>query len=112
VRQLEALLLVRNDGARAWTAEEVSAELRSGLAWTLQQLEDLRAKRLLVAAAGPGGEPAYRYAPADRGLASIVDTVADLFSRRKTTVIRTIFGSADEHSLRSFSDAFRIRRDR
>jgi len=112
VRQLEALLFIRRGAGRAWTPEQVSAELRSGIGWTTQQLEDLRAKRLLEAAAGPHGEPAFRYAPADGRLAAIVDAVADLFTRRKTTVIRVIFGDADSDALRTFADAFRIRKER
>src|ERR1044072_2981542 len=46
VRQLEALLLLRAQ-RRSWSARDVSTELRSGVAWSEQQLEGLRAKGLL-----------------------------------------------------------------
>ena len=112
VRQLEALLLLRRDAERAWTPEEVSAELRSGVGWSARQLEDLRAKGLLEPTAATTGDPAFRYAPSTAGLRELADVVADLFARRKTKVIELIFGPGDTDSAQSFADAFRIRRDR
>ena len=88
VRQLEVLLHVRAGAPRAYAAEEVSAELRSGPAWTAQQLEDLRAKRLLEELRQQ--PPAYRYAPGEH--AALVDEVDRLFARRKPSVIELIFG--------------------
>jgi hypothetical protein len=110
VRQLDALLLLAEDARRPWRSEEVSGELRCGLAWTVQQLEDLTAKGLLEHSAGVGGEPAYRYAPSDHRLQAIVATVAELYQRRKTKVIALIFGESSRDSARAFSDAFRLRR--
>ena len=107
VRQLEVLLHVRAGAPRAYTADEVSATLRSGPAWTAQQLEDLRAKGLLEEVA-PQPPPAYRYAPG--GQAGLVDEVERLFTRRKPKVIELIFAGPDP--VRSFADAFRIRRER
>jgi hypothetical protein len=112
VRQLEVLLQLREDPGRAWTADEVSRTQRSSPAWAAQQLEDLRAKRLVDTAEGATGEPAYRYHPADGKLAGTVDTVADLFARRKTTVVALIFGDPSGDPVRSLADAFRIRRPR
>jgi hypothetical protein len=91
VRQLEVLLHVRAGAPRAYTADEVSAELRSGPVWTAQQLEDLRAKGLLEELREPPA--AYRYAPGDH--AALVDEVESLFARRKTTVIELIFGGPE-----------------
>jgi hypothetical protein len=112
VRQLEVLLHLRASD-RACTAEEVSRDLRSSPGWATQQLEDLRDKHLVTTAEGATGEPAYRYHPADGKLAATVSTVADLFARRKTTVVALIFGEPGSHDpVRSLADAFRIRRDR
>jgi hypothetical protein len=112
VRQLEVLLQLRETPSRAWTAQEVSESQRSSPAWAAQQLEDLRAKRLVDIAEGPTGEPAYRYHPADAALATTVDEVAGLFARRKTTVVALIFGDPGGDPVRSLADAFRIRRER
>ena len=107
VRQLEVLLLLRSEPGRSFEPREVSETLSSSPAWAAQMLEDLRDKRL-VAATGD----AYRYAPADAALASTVDTVADLYARRKTTVVSLIFGGPGDDPIRSLADAFRIRRER
>ena len=112
VRQLEVLLRLRAAPERAWTPHEVSEDLRSSAGWAAQQLEDLRDKHLVGLAEGAGGEPAYRYAPATSELSSVVDAAADLFERRKATVIALIFGDAKEDPVQSLSDAFRIRRRR
>ena len=106
VRQLEVLLHVRAGAPRAYTADEVSTALRSGPAWTAQQLEDLRAKSLLEEI--PGQPPSYRYRPGSAQDA-LVDSVEILFARRKSKVIEVIFAGPDP--VRSFADAFRIRRD-
>jgi predicted ArsR family transcriptional regulator len=111
VRQLDALLLLSADAARPWRAEQVSGELRCGLGWTVQQLEDLAAKGLVEHTAGQDGQPAYRYAPRDHGLQTIVATVTELYQRRKTAVISLIFGEPSRDSARAFSDAFRLRRE-
>ena len=107
VRQLEVLLLLRDQPGRAWTPHEVSEQLSSSPAWAAQMLEDLRDKHLVAV----GGD-AYRYAPADAALAATVDTVAGLYARRKTTVVSLIFGGPGDDPVRSLADAFRIRRER
>jgi hypothetical protein len=95
VRQLETLLLVRANAPRAWTAEQVNAELQSGLTWTRRQLDGLHAKGLLEVRRDPEGPPAFRYAPTSGELATVVDAVAELFARRRTRVIELIFGGHD-----------------
>lgn len=110
VRQLEALLLLRGS-AVTWTPSALGVELRSNPRWTEQQLEQLRAKGLVAAAEATGDELAYRYAPASGELRRTVDLVADLFARRKQTVIALIFAEADRDTLQAFSDAFRLRRE-
>ncbi|MGH2942292.1 MAG: hypothetical protein ACRDLN_05920 [Solirubrobacteraceae bacterium] len=110
VRELETLLALRASAATR-TTDSLAAELRSGVRWTEQQLEGLRAKGLVRIAQDESGAPSYRYAPGTTDLAAIVDAVADLFAKRRSTVIRLIFADTDQDVLRSFADAFRIRRE-
>lgn len=111
VRELEVLLALRASSATRTTAA-LAAELRSAARWTEQQLESLRAKGLVSAATDDSGSSGYRYAPRTTDLADIVDTAADLFAKRRLTVIRLIFADTETDVLRSFADAFRIRRDK
>lgn len=112
VRQLEVLLRMRDGGASRSSSAALGRELRSPEAWTSQQLDDLHARRLLGREQANGAEPAFWYEPYDAQLDRTVAHVADCFRRRKTRVVAVILSSDVGDPLRTFSDAFRIRRDR
>ncbi len=112
VRQLEVLLIVRDGGTRRWTATALSRELRSPEVWTAQQLEELYARGLFGREQADGSDASFWYQPFDSDLDRAVGQVADCFRRRKTRVVSLILSSDVADPLRSFSDAFRIRRER
>lgn len=107
VTQLELLLLLHRDPAIVWTPERAAAELRLPDAWAADQLERFIAAGLLL----PGGEGAgFRYRT-DAASAAVVDELAQLYARRRTTVTSLIFTpGADD--VRLLSDAFLIRRSK
>lgn len=53
----------------------------------------------------------YRFAPSSDELEHGVEAVSEAYARRKVAVVTEIFSRPDD-ALRSFSDAFKIRRDR
>jgi hypothetical protein len=110
VRQLELLLMLRAEPSRAWTATEMSVELRSSETGTANHLADLQVKGLLARHDGPDGAAAYRYAP-DQAVERTVSALAEVFGRRKQSVVRLIFSEPEENPIQTFADAFRIRRD-
>jgi hypothetical protein len=110
VRELETLLALRSS-ATTVTAEALAATLRSATGWTEQQLDGLHAKGLVSISTDDAGPPCYGYAPPSAEVAGVVDAVADAFARRRSTVIRLIFDDSDQDVLRTFADAFRVRRD-
>lgn len=110
VRELETLLALRASSTTV-TAESLAARMRSGARWTEQQLEGLHAKGLVAISAAGEGPPCYGYAPRTAELEAIVDAVADAYDRRRSTVVRVAFGDSGQDVLRTFSDAFRIRRE-
>jgi hypothetical protein len=107
VEQLETLLMLRAEPTRAWTPEEVSAELRTQPHSVALRLDDLVRSRL-VEEAEPGR---FRYAPPKPEVARDVDGLADAYAKRRVSVISAIFSKPSE-AVRSFSDAFRLRDDR
>lgn len=118
VVELECLLLLRADPGRAWSAGELGNELRVDADWAARELADLAARGLAAAAgsgpaAGPDADaPArYRYgAPpaADEAIAGL----AKAYAERRVAVIELIFSPRPAAGpLRSFADAFRLRRD-
>lgn len=110
MRELETLLALRAS-ATTVTAQALAATLRSAAAWTEQQLEGLHAKGLVSISIEGAGPACYAYAPRSAQLAGVVDAVADAFATRRSTVIRLIFDDSDQDVLRTFADAFRVRRD-
>ncbi|HVM16978.1 MAG TPA: hypothetical protein VM290_05315 [Gaiellaceae bacterium] len=106
VEQLEVLLLLRRTAGRSWTAGEVSDELVTQRDSVAERLEDLAARGFL--SREDGGEPRYAYAPGDAARDRDVDALADCYARRRVSVITLIFSKPSD-TIRSFSDAFRLR---
>jgi hypothetical protein len=105
VTQLELLMLLHRDPAIGWTPDRAAAEMRLPGAWVAEQLERFVAAGLLV----PGGaEACFRYRT-DAASAAVVDELAQLYRRRRTTVTSLIFTPAAD-DVRLLSDAFLIRR--
>ena len=110
VMQLEVLLLLAGQPGQAWSAADLAQQLRIDPAWVDGQLRAMVAKGLVVLVDGPPG-PQFRYAPRTPELARAVDELAHAYADRRVTVIGLIF-SKPVDKLRSFADAFRIRKDK
>lgn len=109
VVQLETLLMLHNAPDKAWAADEVARELRIDRAWAEGQLDGL-CQQGLVACSESEGARQYRYAPAP-AVRGAVDGLAKAYAERRVTVISLIFAKPAD-SLRAFSDAFRLRKDK
>ena len=113
VMQLEVLLLLAGQPGKVWTAAELAQQLRIDVAWVDAQLRAIVAGGLAsVEDAGPGGGgPVFRYAPRTAELRATVDELAHAYADRRVTVIGLIF-SKPVDKIRSFADAFRLRKER
>lgn len=110
VMQLEVLLHLRARPEEAVEPAHLSRELGGSVDSAIACLLDLERSGLVERSDDPG-ELCYRYAPRNTALERTVDAVADAYARRKVAVVTAIFTEpADD--LRSFSDAFRIRKDK
>lgn len=108
VAQLELLLLLRSDSVKQWTAEEAGRALYSSADVTALQMADLQQKRLL-APGSTAGTFVYRPEPAD--VALLVDRLADLYRERRVAVITAVYTKPID-KIKSFADAFRLRKDK
>lgn len=108
VLELEALLLLAADPARRWTAADVARELRVDAAWAGPQLSRLCDRGVLQCESGP--DPVFQFAPRVPEFEQIVRELADAYITRRVTVISLIFAKPID-KLKSFADAFRIRRE-
>lgn len=104
VEQLEVLLLLRDEPARAWTPDEVASALRTSATSAVARLDDLARRGL--ARAEPRSR-SFRFAPADATLARQVDLVAAAYRDRRVTVIGFIY-SRPLDPVRELARAFRV----
>lgn len=106
--QLETLLLLRRECDRVWTAEEVAKALYISRDMCDARLSDLERSGFLARTIP--AESKYQYHPRDERLAQSADKLAELYQARRVAVIARIYSkSADK--VRTFADAFRIRRE-
>jgi hypothetical protein len=104
VPELEALLLLRENREREWSAEDAGKRLYVSTAVAAHVLGTL-ADRELFARSGDN----FRYAPASLELAAAVDELAGTYVRALVAVTQLIHAKPSA-SVRQFSDAFRLRR--
>lgn len=108
IEQLEVLLLLQKEQTREWTADEVSAALRSNPASAKARLTDLHSRKLVVETQSA---EKYTYRPvSDPELTGLVDNVALFYGTHRHLIIALIYSRPAE-TLRILSDAFRIWKD-
>ncbi len=108
VEQLEILLLLYQHPERSWTAEAVARELRVSAFSAGDRLKEMARAAILSHLEGSAVE--YRYAPESPQMAEAVAGLATAYTERRVTVINLIF-SKPVDKIRTFADAFRLRRD-
>ena len=109
VMQLEVLLLLAEQPGKVWTSRELAQQLRIDEAWVDAQVRAMGAGGLVAVTEGP--PPQFRYEPRAADLGQAVGELARAYADRRVTVIGLIF-SKPVDKIRSFADAFRIRKDR
>jgi hypothetical protein len=107
ITQLELLLQLHCDPARAWTAADASRELRAPERLLGGQLADFYAAGVL--AADESEVPTYRFDRSGQH-ARAVDELAACVRQRKRAVHDLILRGPSS-DVQVFSDAFRLRRD-
>lgn len=106
VPALEALLLMRNQPARRWTAAMLAAELYIAPRQVADILRDLCTRGLC--SVEEGQELAYSARPATPELAAALERLAEAY-RTYLVAVTNVIHSKPRPSVRGFSDAFRIR---
>jgi hypothetical protein len=102
VEQLEVLLLVRRERARAWNGPEIARELRIHETSAGMRLEDLAARGLLVREADR-----FRYDPPG-DVERVIGNLARTYAELRVGVINLIFSKPVDR-IRTFADAFKLK---
>ena len=108
VMQLEVLLLLHADAARAFSSADVGSELRIDSAWVEGTLRGLCARHVLSCTSDD--KSLYRYAATGETDAAVAE-LARAYADRRVTVIGLIFAKPTD-KIRSFADAFRLRKEK
>jgi hypothetical protein len=87
LEKLEALLLVRADRTKRWTAATVATQLALPDTWSEPALESLCACGLLLGQ-GEGTARQFSYRPASPALETSVASLAEIYGDRRTEIIR------------------------
>jgi hypothetical protein len=106
--QLETLLLLHSRPDEAWDAESVARAIYTVPQSAARRLESLT--ELGLASSDGGAAPRFRYAPREPELDGRVKALAAIYRERRVAVINQIY-SAPPGAVRSFADAFKLRKD-
>jgi predicted ArsR family transcriptional regulator len=90
VGMLELLLVLEADPERAWTAAELSAELRVHRDGVANFLEHLRVRGLVDRNGGP--EPRFRYAAPSASTRSTLPQLRKAFETRRVQLATVLYG--------------------
>jgi Mn-dependent DtxR family transcriptional regulator len=106
VPYLEALLLLRERAAHAWSGAELAQRLYMDERGARQLLEKLRAAGI----AQPEGKTHYRYAPKTAQLAELLDRLARVYAAHLVDV-STLIHLRPNKKAQLFADAFVWRKE-
>jgi hypothetical protein len=104
---LEVLLVLQRESERWWSAESLAAELGVPRSAAAARLEEVASRNLLDVRISDG--IFYRYGPASPSIDSAVRATVETYSRKPLAVTRALY-SPPMDDIRSFADAFRIRK--
>lgn len=108
VEQLEILRVLASDREKDWKADELAPVVQAEPQTTARDLAALERRGLVTALDGP--RLAYRYGPQGRDLEVHLSCLLKHYNERPVSMIRMIYAMAN-NTLRTFADAFRIRKD-
>lgn len=103
VEEIELLLLLRRERARAWTRDALAIELRSSPSSIALRVEHLSHEGLVAI----GADDALRYA-ATGDVDAAVDLLERVYRERPFAVMSIVLSKPSEN-VRLFADAFRLR---
>ncbi|MBA3533923.1 MAG: hypothetical protein H0T73_18545 [Ardenticatenales bacterium] len=113
VEHLEILLLLQKSPEKVWNATEVSQALSFHPASTATRLAELHTYGLLEVKdqEKTTSPPRYCFSPKTAALAAAVTSLAEVYKHRPVAVITLIYSKPQDH-IRSFSDAFKLKKDK
>lgn len=101
---LDVLVLLQNARSRTWTVRQVSDEMRSSPLAVESALQTLHDRGLLAT-----HDETFVFRPRHADLEEKASRLAAIYREKRTAVIAAIFSKPNE-AVRSFAEAFRIKK--
>jgi hypothetical protein len=111
IDQLEILRVLGEDPAREWDAAGLAAAVQGSPTTVAADAAALHARGLIAAERRSMNAVVYRHGARDPDLAARLGRLLQLYRERPVTMIRLVYDRAKD-PLRSFADAFRLRKDK
>jgi hypothetical protein len=105
IEEIELLVLLQAHPERSWLVAELARELGSTEASIAGRLAGFAALGITASEAA-----AFRYRPATPELDALLKEVVQAYRERRIALTTLIYARPD-HPIRSFADAFRLRKD-
>jgi hypothetical protein len=106
--QVEIVALLVRTPERSWTTLEVAEALRMAPESTAMRLFLLASSGLI--AFEPGGIPRYRYLAADETTDRLMHELVGTYDQNRAEVLSAIGVPVEADPIRSFADAFRLKK--
>lgn len=110
VPHVEALLLMRAEEGRWWSAADVAQRLYVHEKTAAALVADLRQGGMAAMRTGDDGAELYSYQPASDFLRTTIDRLAELYGPRLLEITHLIHSKLDRKA-QQFADAFKWRKD-
>ncbi|HYO75193.1 MAG TPA: hypothetical protein VE010_01920 [Thermoanaerobaculia bacterium] len=107
LEQIEIVLLLRRESGRGWTAPEVSQNLATPPESTAMRLFLLASNGVIVFD-GSSGLPRYRYTAGESE--SDLEELERIYEVDHNTLVELVGGTVAPDPLRSFADAFKLKK--
>jgi DNA-binding MarR family transcriptional regulator len=109
LEQLEILRLLGEDPQKEWHAADLAREAQTPLPTIGAHLSALQARGLLTTQTR-GADLLCRYGPSTPELRNRLDQLLQVYRERPVTMINLVYSRARE-TLKSFAEAFRLRKE-
>jgi hypothetical protein len=109
IEQLETLRILDEDRGREWRADEIASQVQTTPELAHAHLAALQGRGVLTCVQREGGVYC-RYGPHSAELEGQLQRLLELYRQRPVTMIRMVY-ALPPSPLRTFSDAFRLRKE-
>lgn len=109
MEHVEVLLRLASDESRGWTVDEIGTLIHIAPSSVTRRADELVASGLATRTPA-GGTATFQYAPGSPELREAVVSLEEMYRTKPVTLIKAIYERPAPSAVKSFADAFRVRK--